>query len=171
MTTPEAGKPIRSDTVATNPQESQIGQKYAQLLGHQENILARLQKIRSELDSPLMEEILRDLREATGSSVPQAVRRVTEGVEEVIRSIQLSQSEVHKELLNRPGRMTVEGITNLPAFLGRFLAERAEAPDFHYRVEQDEIRGWIIHWREMGPGGVVRGAGRFYERPYAWLES
>jgi hypothetical protein len=35
---------------------------------------------------------------------------------------------------------------------------------------QDEVRGWMILWKEYTTRGTVRGFGQFYERPYAWLE-
>ena len=64
----------------------------------------------------------------------------------------------------------MDGITNIPAYLQRFLAERAANPRFHYEVMQDEVRGWVVCWKEYTEKGTVRGYGQFYERPYAWLE-
>ena len=64
----------------------------------------------------------------------------------------------------------IEGITNMPAYLQRFLAERSQEPGFSYEVAQDPVRGWIVSWKEYTNRGTVRGYGQFYERPYAWLD-
>jgi hypothetical protein len=58
----------------------------------------------------------------------------------------------------------------MPAYLQRFLAERSNGPAFSYEVSQDEVRGWVIRWKEYTDQGTVRGFGQFYERPYAWLD-
>jgi hypothetical protein len=52
----------------------------------------------------------------------------------------------------------------------RFLATRQAAGGFTYELDRDAIWGWVIHWKEFTDKGVVRGAGHFYERPYAWLD-
>lgn len=64
----------------------------------------------------------------------------------------------------------VEGITNLPSYPQRFLAEHAELPGFSYEVEEDPVRGCIIRWKEYAARGTVRGYGQICERPYAWLD-
>ena len=64
----------------------------------------------------------------------------------------------------------VEGVTNMPAYLERFLAERSAQPGFTYEVVQDDVRGWMVCWKEFTHRGTVRGYGQFYERPYAWLD-
>jgi hypothetical protein len=58
----------------------------------------------------------------------------------------------------------------LPEAMLRFLATRQAAGGFTYELDRDAIRGWVIHWKEFTDKGVVRGAGHFYERPYAWLD-
>jgi len=69
-----------------------------------------------------------------------------------------------------PGdEFSVDGVTNLPAPLSRFLAERSQYPGFKYKVIQDDVRGWVIRWKEYTHRGTVRGYGQFYERPYAWI--
>ena len=37
-------------------------------------------------------------------------------------------------------------------------------------IIQDEVRGWMICWKEYTHRGTVRGYGQICERPYAWLE-
>jgi hypothetical protein len=58
----------------------------------------------------------------------------------------------------------------MPAYLERFLAESSSQAGFSYEVIQDEVRGWVVCWKEYTHRGTVRGYGQFYERPYAWLE-
>jgi hypothetical protein len=60
----------------------------------------------------------------------------------------------------------VEGVSNMPAYLQRFLGERAAQSGFSYDVVQDVERGWV----EYTTHGTAGGYGQFYERPYAWLE-
>ena len=62
------------------------------------------------------------------------------------------------------------GVPDLPSPLQRFLAERTQFPGFTYEVVQDEVRGWVIRWKEYTARGRVRGFGQFYERPYAYLD-
>jgi hypothetical protein len=50
----------------------------------------------------------------------------------------------------------IEGIANMPAYLQRFLAERAQEPGFYYEVVQDPVRGWIVSWKEYTSRGTVR---------------
>jgi len=50
--------------------------------------------------------------------------------------------------------------------LARFLSERTQFPGF-----KDEVRGWVIRWKEYTHRGTVRGCGQFYERLYAWLDA
>jgi hypothetical protein len=54
----------------------------------------------------------------------------------------------------------------MPAYLQRFLGERAAQSGFSYDVVQDVERGWV----EYTTHGTAGGYGQFYERPYAWLE-
>jgi hypothetical protein len=58
----------------------------------------------------------------------------------------------------------------MPPYLQRFLSERENQPSFSYEVIQDEVRGWVICWKEYTNQGTVRGYGQICERPYAWLD-
>ena len=114
---------------------------------------------------------MREIRNRTGSAPSQTIADVISKVEEGIRALKLLESEVQSSLLEEPGEeFTVDGVSNLPAPLGRFLAERSQDPGFRYDVVQDEVRGWVIRWKEYTQRGTVRGYGQFYERPYAWLD-
>jgi hypothetical protein len=144
--------------------------EYSQLLRIQERLLAMLQDALDEIGAPTTLNLLRQLRNRTGSKAPEDFGRIANSVESAIRDLKLFQSEIQNELLADRSEVSVEGVSNLPAPLARFLAERSQNERFSYRVRQDPVRGWIISWKEYTGEGIVRGFGQFYERPYAWLE-
>jgi hypothetical protein len=144
--------------------------EFSQLLRIQERLLGMLQEVVDELGAPTTLTLLRELRRRTGSTAPESFGRVTSSVEGAIRELKVFESEIQKELLTDPSEISVEGVSNLPAPLARFLAERTQNPRFSYGVHQDSVRGWVISWKEYTEQGIVRGYGQFYERPYAWLD-
>ncbi len=144
--------------------------EYSQLLRIQERLLAILQEALDEIGAPTTLNLLRQLRNQTGSKAPEDFGRIASQVEGAIRELKLFQSDIQKELLDQRSNVSVEGVSNLPAPLARFLAERTQNDRFSYEVRQDPVRGWIIAWKEYTAEGIVRGFGQFYERPYAWLD-
>jgi len=144
--------------------------EYSQLLRIQERLLAMLQDALDEIGAPTTLNLLRELRNRTGSKALEDIGRIANSVEGAIRELKLFQSEVQNELLSERVEVSVEGVNNLPAPLARFLAERSQNEGFSYEVRQDSVRGWVIAWKEYTAEGIVRGFGQFYERPYAWLE-
>jgi hypothetical protein len=150
--------------------KSRAVREYSQLLRIQERLLAVLQEALDEIGAPTTLNLLRQLRNRTGSKAPEDFGRIANSVEGAIRDLKLFQSEIQNELLDERSEVTVEGVSNLPAPLARFLAERTQNDRFSYEVRQDPVRGWIIAWKEYTAEGIVRGFGQFYERPYAWLE-
>jgi hypothetical protein len=149
----------------------QASREYAQLLRMHDRLLVQLQKVRDELVAPLTAGLLRDIRNRTGNAPQESVGEVVAQVEEAIRALKLLESELQAGVATGSGdEFTVDGISNLPAPLARFLSERSQFPGFRYEVIQDDVRGWVIRWKEYTQQGTVRGSGQFYERPYAWLE-
>jgi hypothetical protein len=144
--------------------------EYSQLLRIQERLLGILQEALDEIGAPTTLNLLRQLRNRTGSKAPEDFGRIANSVEGAIRELKLFQSEIQNELLADRNEFSVEGVSNLPAPLARFLAERSQNEGFSYEVRQDSVRGWVIAWKEYTAEGIVRGFGQFYERPYAWLE-
>lgn len=144
--------------------------EYGQLLHLHARILRQLQLIRDDLTAPGTGAIMRSIRRRTGTSPEEGLTEVATAVEEGIRALKLSEAKVREEIAKDHEHAEVPGISNLPAPLARFLAERQEFPGFSFRVIQDENRGWIIRWKEYTDSGSVRGSGQFYERPYAWLD-
>ena len=151
-----------------NDSELKAKREYAQLLRLHERLLVQLQRAREDLTSSQTGALVRDIKARTGSGPD--LTAITAAVEESIRSTQLSQSAIRSAILEHHEDLSVAGVTNLPAPLQRFLAERAQQPGFSYEVIQDEIRGWVICWKEYTSQGTVRGYGQFYERPYAYLD-
>ena len=150
--------------------EQKAKREYSQLLRIQERLLHQLQRVRDELGAPSTVKLLREIRNRTGTQAPESLGKVTAAVEQAIRALKVYESEIRRELLDDDEDYGVEGIPNLPAPLGRFLAERSEMKGFEYEITEDEIRGWVIRWKEYSENGTVRGSGQFYERPYAWLD-
>ena len=143
--------------------------EYSQLLRLNERLLIQLQRIADDLEAPGTEALVREVKRRTGES-EQGVADVTAAVEEAIRTVKVWESEIRLALVSQTGNVEVEGVANLPATLARFIAERKQLPGFSYDVIQDDVRGWVIRWKEMTSSGTVRGCGQFYERPYAWLD-
>lgn len=143
--------------------------EYQQLLRLHERLLSDFQGAREELSAPGTDGLVKVIKARTGSSPELAP--VKTAVEEAIRALKLSESEIRGSNVEMTDSdFEVEGISNMPAYLRRFLAERSSQPGFSYEVSQDEVRGWVIRWKEYTHRGTVRGFGQFYERPYAWLE-
>jgi len=146
----------------------QAKREFGQLLRLHEQLLAQLQRVADELSSANTKALLKEIRAQTGSS--PALSEVSSATEEAIKALKLSESQVRKAILETHDSMEIDGIPNLPAHIQRFLAERASVPGFSYEVVQDEVRGWIICWKEYTEKGTVRGYGQITERPYAWIE-
>ena len=120
------------------PSRDQASREYSQLLRMQERLLSQFLRIRDELVAPLTESLLHEIRNRTGSAPTQTVADVLSEVEGGIRALKILESEVQGALLEEPGEeFTVDGVSNLPVTLGRFLAERSQDPGFQYDVVQD----------------------------------
>ncbi len=143
--------------------------EYTQLLRLHEQLLGQFARARDELAAPNTDSLVKQIKGRTGSA-PDLTELKT-SVEEAIKALKLSQSRIETAIADRlNASVDVEGISNLPVYLQRFLAERAGQPGFGYEVDQDPVRGWIIRWKEYTDRGTVRGYGQICERPYAWLE-
>jgi vacuolar-type H+-ATPase subunit H len=162
--TNEAGRPGRAEEAGST-------RSFAQLLRQQERIIKALEDLRDELEAPTTRALIREARRHATRDVEEALGEVRDRVQETLRAAQVCQSEIHRELMVNPGRaQVVDGPSNLPPVMARFLSERQRTPGFTYELREDEVRGWIIHWKEYTHRGTVRGSGQFYERPYAWLD-
>jgi hypothetical protein len=151
------------------PSLAKAKREYAQLLRLHEQLLGQLTRVRDELLAPGTDTLVKEIKGRTGSAPD--LTEVKTAVEETIRALKLSESQIQgaiTEDLDAP--VEIEGVANMPAYLQRFLAERAQEPGFTYEVLQDPVRGWIVAWKEYTNRGTVRGYGQICERPYAWLD-
>jgi hypothetical protein len=148
--------------------ELQAKREYAQLLRLHDRLLLQIQRVVEDLTSSQIETLLKDIRTRTGSSPD--LSEVQEALEESVRALKLSQSNIRGAILDNQHPLSMEGLPDLPSQLQRFLAERTQLPGFSYKLVQDEVRGWVICWKEYTQQGTIRGYGQFYERPYAYLD-
>jgi len=149
--------------------QRQAKREYSQLLRLHDQLLGQFTRARDELLAPGTASLVKQIKGRTGSE-PDLTELKT-AVEETIRALKLSQSHIRGSINDSTdASFEVAGIENMPAYLQRFLAERAGQPGFSYEVLQDEVRGWIICWKEFTNRGTVRGYGQICERPYAWLD-
>ena len=143
--------------------------EYTQLLRLHEQLLGQFARARDELAAPGTESLVKQIKGRTGTAPDLAELKTS--VEEAIKALKLSQSRIQTAITDETEvSVEIDGIQNLPAYLQRFLAERAGQPGFEYSVDQDPVRGWIIRWKEYTHRGTVRGYGQICERPYAWLD-
>jgi hypothetical protein len=149
--------------------KAQAKREYAQLLRLHEQLLGQFMRAREALLAPGTSGLVKEIKRRTGTA-PDLTEMKT-AVEHAIRALKLSESQIRGAVTDElDTTFQVEGISNMPAYLQRFLAERAQEPGFSYQVEQDPVRGWMVSWKEYTHRGTVRGYGQFCERPYAWLE-
>jgi hypothetical protein len=148
--------------------ELQAKREYAQLLRLHDRLLVQVQRVLEDLTSAQTEALVKDIRNRTGNAPD--LTDIQEALEESSRALKLSQSSIRGAILDDHHALSVDGVPDLPSHLQRFLAERTQFPGFSYEVVQDEVRGWVICWKEYTSQGTVRGSGQFYERPYAYLE-
>ena len=144
--------------------------EYAQLLHLHTRVLGQLREIRDHLIAPGTLEIIAAIRRRTGRDPNDSLSEITTAVEQAILALTLSEGKLRDENMVDHEHAEITGVSNLPATLSRFLAERRDMPGFTYEVLHDENRGWIILWKEYTHTGSVRGSGQFYERPYAWID-
>ncbi len=121
------------------------------------------------MSAPDTAGLVEKIKARTGSAPDLAP--VKTAVEEAIRALKMSESEIQGAVVEvTEADFEIDGLSNMPAYLKRFLAERSTQQGLSYDVSQDEVRGWVVRWKEYTHKGRVRGYGQFYERPYAWLE-
>jgi hypothetical protein len=155
------------DDATESPKQAK--REYTQLLRLHEQLLGQFSRARDELAAPGTDSLVKQIKGRTGSAPDLSELKTS--VEEAIKALKLSQSRIQTAITDESEvSVEIDGIANLPAYLQRFLAERAGQPGFAYSVDQDPVRGWIIRWKEYTHRGTVRGYGQICERPYAWLD-
>ena len=171
---PQRTRPPSSDGQAEAPFDPEaagvLKRELTRLLSLEEHLRSQLQLIEGEVDAPTTRSLLETVREGSNSQLPDEFAKVSECVREAVRVLKASEALLRGQLESGPEELQIEGVGNLPLRLARFIADRKDLPGFSYEIIQDDVRGWIIHWKEYGMEGEIRGAGQFYERPYAWLD-
>ncbi|MDA0311983.1 MAG: hypothetical protein O2992_07675 [Gemmatimonadetes bacterium] len=118
----------------------QAKREYTQLLRLHERLLTQFQKAREDLSAPGTAALVKEIKARTGSAPDLAA--VKTSVEEAIRALKLSESALQGAVIQEtPDEFEIDGITNMPVYLQRYLAERTAAPGFSCEVVQDEVRG------------------------------
>lgn len=143
---------------------------YGHLFRQQERVIRILGEVRNELDSPSTRSLLKEVRHGPEKEVAEEVREVLNKIQEVLRAAEVCRSELHRKLMQEADEEAAAGPPELPEGLQRLLVERQSSPGFSYEVERDPLRGWTVRWKEHNEDGTLRGAGKLYEHPHAWLE-
>lgn len=162
--------PAHPDSPLGVDERTEARREYAQLLRVHERLSTQLRRVRDELGTPELAKLLREIRARTGTAPKDPMVEVRGSVEEALRTLSVASSEAHSAITYEGEEPEIEGIAHLPRPLARFLAERTRLEGFQYQVLQDDVRGWVIRWKEYTADGHIRGFGQFYERPYAWLD-
>ncbi|MEZ4417512.1 MAG: hypothetical protein R3E10_17290 [Gemmatimonadota bacterium] len=147
-----------------------LRRELSQLLGLNEHLLSELELLRRELGAPLTANLLDSIRGQSDTPVPRLFEDAARAIDQALEVLKACDAELQAQVRRPLGAVHLEGLPALPPRLSRFLAERQDVPGFHYELRRDRVRGWVVHWKEYGADGALRGAGQFYERPYAWLE-
>lgn len=143
----------------------------AQLSRLYDQVRSQLEQARDVFETPGVRKLLREIRRRTGTSPDEQIAEIVKSIQDSVRAIQIAESALEAELRSGAHHVVdAEWAANLPARLARFLAERESLPGFTWDVVQDEVRGWMVTWKEYTGDGRIRGYGQFYERPYAWLD-
>ena len=159
-------------SVASREQQAprNVRRELSQLLGLCEHVAGELRLLRREIDASLARTLVEAIEEHLDSSIPDEMDRTTQAIDRALSSLHTALEEIQANMRVPRNEVQPEGMPALPPRLARFLAERQTIKGFHYEVRQDPIRGWVVLWKEYGAEGTLRGAGQFYERPYAWME-
>ena len=163
---------MESSSIASHAQKTprSVRRELSQLLGLCEHVAGELRLLRREMGATLARNLVDTIEEHLESIIPDEMDSTTQAIDRALSSLQSALDEIQAQMRVPQHEVQPAGMPPLPPRLARFLAERQTIPGFHYEIRQDPIRGWVVLWKEYGAEGALRGAGQFYERPYAWME-
>ncbi len=163
---------MESSGIASKTREVRrsVRRELSQLLGLCEHVSGELQLLRREMDSRLAQDLVDCIEEHLEGPLPGEMRRTSSSIDQALSHLETAIEEIGAQMRVPQCELQPEGVPALPPRLARFLAERREIPGFQFEVRQDAVRGWVVLWKEYGDNGILRGAGQFYERPYAWMD-
>ncbi|CAN5737079.1 hypothetical protein BH23GEM11_BH23GEM11_15740 [soil metagenome] len=143
------------------------------LLRHEAELRGRLERMCAGLGDPALTRVVDGLARPDG--VRERLAALTLALEESLREL----TSLHAEL-TRPeeGASPGSGDSDGPArelppemaeTLRRYLRRHARSRGFRHEILHDEVRGWVVRWKEVADDGSVLASGRLYERPWKWL--
>jgi hypothetical protein len=139
------------------------------ILRQQERIRKELLRIRAELDSPQARELRRGLKQGGKGEVAEGLSGILEAVEDSLRAVRTLEG-VLRSPEGSAGRPYPDLPAELPLRLRHFLDERRRRGRLEWVLDADPVRGWVLRWKEYNLAGMIRAAGRLYERPHAWID-
>jgi hypothetical protein len=163
LATPEAG-PTDPGTLGPAPP----GGATERILRQQDRIRQELLRLRADLDSPQARELRRGLRQGGRIELAEGLTEILESVEGALRSVR-SLEGVLRSPEGAGTRPYPDLPSELPLRLRQFLDDRRRKGRLEWTLRGDPLRGWVLRWKETTLEGNVRGSGRLYERPHAWI--
>lgn len=159
--------PASSDPRPTPPDDPRLS--VGQILRLHERVRERLLELRSELDSPAVDRIVRSLEEQHAGTISPPLDRLRAALEELIVTVEATNREVANEVPRFSRERSERGPDELPPGLARFVMERSACPGFAFETDRDPVRGWVLRWQELLDDGSIRARGTLYEHPHAWM--
>jgi hypothetical protein len=144
------------------------GSATERILRQQDRLRQEFLRLRAELDSPQARELRRGLRQGGRIELAEGLTQILESVEGALRSVRTLEG-VLRSPEGAGTRPYPDLPSELPLRLRQFLDERRRKGRLEWTLEGDPLRGWVLRWKETTPEGKVRGSGRLYERPHAWI--
>lgn len=169
MTDSDRQEAVTSTPSESGPPESAPPGSATERIGRQQDrIRQELLRLRADLDSPQARELRRGLRQGGRTDVAEGLTEILESVEAALRAVRTLEG-----VLRSPGGAGVRPYPDLPdelpLRLRQFLDERRRRGRLEWTLSGDPLRGWVLRWKEYTLSGTVRGSGRLYERPHAWI--
>lgn len=144
------------------------GSATERILRQQDRVRQDLLRLRRELDSPQARELRRGLRQGGRGEVAEGLTTILEAVEGALRAVRTLEGALRSPE-GTAHRAYPDLPAELPLRLRQFLDERRRRGRLEWTIEGDSMRGWVLRWKEYTLSGIVRGSGRLYERPHAWI--
>jgi hypothetical protein len=143
------------------------------LLRHEAELRGRLERMCAGLGDPALARVVDGLARPEG--VRERIAALTLALEESLRELTALHAELTRPEESAPGASGDAGPNQhrlppeMAATLRQYLRRHARARGFRHEIFHDEVRGWVVRWKEVGDDGSVVASGRLYERPWKWL--
>ncbi|TVP50015.1 MAG: hypothetical protein EA350_01120 [Gemmatimonadales bacterium] len=157
------------------PLRPEEGKSVWLLLRHEAELRDRLQRMCAGLADPALARVIDGLARPDG--VRERIGALNLALEESLREL----TSLHAELtrpeegstsdFGHPGSATSQLPHEMAETLRRYLRRHASSRGFRHEIRHDDVRGWVVRWREVADDGSVVASGRIYERPWKWLSA